>query len=323
MNRIVPWLAIVLASGAAVAACSSPAGARVSPKTCALISACGGVGDFLMFGALCELLDAEGVVDPSLLSTREVTTRAKIRCAEAANDCASVQACLAVPASAAAVCNGGMQGRCSGRYAVQCGLAKLGGLTQGDDCGGSGLVCVEDNGGATCGTAACDATATPPHCDGDALVTCSGGALMSASCKQSASTSCSGSGSTCQTQVAETCGFVNGNVQCVGTGAACDEATTGNSCDGTSIVSCTGGQTARLDCAGVVPGTTCRLQSDGSAACVGTSTECTNTTPETCANGVIGYCMWGVKATVDCKAYGLSGCTTFTTGSGTGAACTP
>jgi hypothetical protein len=330
MNRIFPWLTLVVACGGCVAACSSspssPGG--VSQKTCALVSACGGVGTFFGFGSLCELLDVVATVDPSHLGSDGAILREQVLCGEAANDCAAVQACLTVPASAAAVCNGATSAKCSNGYAVQCGQAKIGGLTLGSNCAGAGLVCTADSLGAACGTGSCNPATTQPTCDGDNLVTCSepGGALSSTNCKFSTSTSCMGSssGSSCQTQVAETCAVVNGKAQCVGTGPACDATTFKNRCDGTSIVSCTGGKTARFDCTSQVPDSTCQMQSDGSAACVGTGTQCTSTTPETCANGVITYCMWGVKTTVDCKSYGLSGCTTSTGGSGpTRTACTP
>ncbi len=332
MHRIFPFLALVLAGGATAAACSSSGGSGVSQKTCALATACADTGTFLTFGELCQGLDAVANVGPSLLGTSGKLTSAQLDCVEAASDCATMQACLTVPASAAQVCKGGATSRCSGQYAVQCADPKLGGSTQGEDCGAAGLVCAENMAGAACGTASCDPSTTPPKCDGDNLVTCSepGGALSSQSCKLITGSSCSGSGSgsfTCRTQVAETCGVVNGMAQCVGTGAACDEATFKNACDGTSIVSCTGGKQARFDCTTESPDATCQLQSDGSAECVGTGTQCTETTPETCKDGVITYCMWGTKTTVDCTAYGLSGCKTFTTSVGTamtkGAACTP
>ena len=332
MNRTFAWLTLVVACGGCAAACSSSSSSSpggVSQKTCALTSACSGVGTSLSFGSLCELLDVAATGDASRLGSSGALVREESLCAQAANDCAALQACITVPASAAAVCNGATSAKCSNGYAVQCGQPTMDGLTPGRNCAGAGLVCAADSLGAACGTASCDPTTTPPACNGDDLITCSepGGALSSTNCKYAMSTVCMGSSSgssSCQTQTAETCGVVNGKAQCVGTGPACDETTFKNSCDGTSIVSCTGGKTARFDCTSQHPNSTCQLQSDGSAACVGTGTECTSTTPETCVNGVITYCMWGVKTTVDCKAYGLSGCTTFGVGSGpTGAACTP
>jgi hypothetical protein len=332
MNRIIPWIALVLAGSASVAACSSassPSGGAISPKVCALVSACGSPGAPLFtFGVTCEELDVYATVDASLLGTSGALTRADLACADAANDCASLQACFTVPAADAAKCAGSTKEQCVNGYAVLCDQPKLGGLTQGNDCGRAGLVCAADAEGASCGTASCDPTTTMASCDGDNLVTCSepGGVLLAANCKASAASSCTGSGTsggTCQTQVAETCAVVNGTAMCVGTGAACD-ATVKNTCDGTSIVSCTGGKLARFDCTTEAANTTCKVGSDGSAQCVGAGTECTDTTPEACADGVITYCMWGEKTTVDCKSYGLSGCAIVTTGlGGKGATCTP
>lgn len=54
---------------------------------------------------------------------------------------------------------------------------------------------------------------------------------------------------------------------------------------------------------------TCRIGTDGEPSCTGAGTQCTDMTPETCADGVITYCSWGTKMTVDCKSFGLSGCT--------------
>ena len=59
---------------------------------------------------------------------------------------------------------------------------------------------------------------------------------------------------------------------------------------------------------------------------MGAGTECDENTSDTCDGGVITYCMWGVKTTLDCKTYGLSGCTTVSASLTPGqvvAECTP
>jgi hypothetical protein len=326
MKRTSAWISLILVGGL-VAACSSSNGAA-SPKLCALASGCLGLGSFIPFGALCQGFDAAAHDPAVLLGNDNGPISEELTCIEAASDCASMAACLTVPASAAAACHG-TQSVCSNGYAVECGGPPIGGKTPGSNCAGAGLVCAEDSNGAACGSASCDPATTRPTCDGDNVVTCSepGGALTTMSCKGMIGTACSGSssgGSSCQTLVADTCAVVNGTAQCVGSGAACDASKGGNTCNGTSIVACAGGKTASFDCSLESPDATCQVQSDGSAQCVGTGTQCTAETPETCANGVITYCMWGTKTTVDCKAYGLSGCTTFTSSPGTtGASCTP
>jgi hypothetical protein len=102
--------------------------------------------------------------------------------------------------------------------------------------------------------------------------------------------------------------MVAGLAECVGTGAACDDTTMKTTCDGTTIVSCTGGHIARFDCGQFGIPLTCKPQSDGSVGCTGSGTDCDNTTPETCADGVITFCYLGTKTTANCKSYGFSGC---------------
>jgi hypothetical protein len=296
----------------------------VSQKVCALTSACaGGAGStFLGFGELCESLQAEANLGPSLGGSDAKLFASELACLERATDCASFQACVVVSASVTADCGDASTSVCASGYAVQCGEPKLNGLAQGYNCGGSGLVCAEDEAGAGCGTSACDPSTTKPSCDGDNLVTCAtpGGALTSINCKYEISTPCGSSG--CQSYASDTCAVVGGTAMCAGTGAAC-AATTKNSCDGTSIVSCTGGKIAKFDCATEDPNATCAISTDGSAECVGAGKECTTMTPETCAAGVVTYCLWGTKTTVDCKSYGLSGCTTKTTAGVQVAGCMP
>jgi hypothetical protein len=89
-------------------------------------------------------------------------------------------------------------------------------------------------------------------------------------------------------------------------------------------VSCTAGKVARFDCAQYSGGVlTCTSEGDGKFGCGGAGTQCSSSTPESCNGSVLGYCWFGNVATLDCKAYGLSGCATTTQNGSTRAHCTP
>jgi hypothetical protein len=275
------------------ASTSCGGGGSASPQLCALVSACDPNGT-TSFGATCDGLGELSNFSNS--STEHLTIQAELSCAQGASDCASLFACLDAPASAVAACKGGTNEVCSGGYAVDCNV-KLGGKPQGVNCSAVGLVCGANTNGATCGTASCDVTTTKSSCDGDNLVTCNGagGVLISSNCAE--------------TEGANTCAVVGGLAMCVGDGAKCD-ATTTPKCDGTAIVKCIGGKTARFDCTTYNSNATCKTSAAGYPQCVGAGTECTAMTSETCKDGVITYCSWGTKMTVDCKSFGLSGCAT-------------
>jgi hypothetical protein len=291
-----------------------------SPQLCALLSACEPSG--ASFGTLCQEVGTTSTFASS--STEVMIEQSVLSCAQGATDCASLDKCLVAPASVAAVCKGSTMQTCSNGWLVQCG-STLDGKTQGTDCSASGLVCGTSNYGASCGAATCDPSKTKPSCDGDNLVTCNsaGSVLQSTDCTHSVVTSCTGVGTTqtCQTLVGNACAVVSGTAQCVGNGAACDGATVKSSCDGTSILSCTGGKQARFDCSTFSSNATCKIL-NGLAQCEGAGTECTSTTPESCKDGVITYCSWGTKTTLDCKSFGLSGCATISGTARTVAHCT-
>jgi hypothetical protein len=81
----------------------------------------------------------------------------------------------------------------------------------------------------------------------------------------------------------------------------------------------------RRDCQQLIPGTTCQDLDDDfwNLMCV-PEKECpVEFTGETCENGIITFCFMGEITTLDCREYGLSGCTTEDTLDGTIAACTP
>jgi hypothetical protein len=169
-----------------------------------------------------------------------------------------------------------------------------------------------------CGIAPCDA-AHPPGCDGDLWLYCLGGALQSMSCASYTYEACP-EPTSCTTVVSNTCVADNGLGSCVGSGAPCDAGSFPNTCEGTVIQSCTGGQIGRLDCAQY--GLTCRQNADGSLGCGGTGTQCDASTPESCNGSVLTYCWLGNVTTLDCKQYGLSGCATTVQAGQTWARCT-
>jgi hypothetical protein len=107
-----------------------------------------------------------------------------------------------------------------------------------------------------------------------------------------------------------TCAVVGGMAQCV-SGPACTQGHVLSTCNGSVVVSCTGGHTGTFDCASI--GLTCVAGTEG-AGCTGTADECDDTTPESCTDGVISFCLNGTKTTLDCTSYGLSGCKTVPAG---------
>jgi hypothetical protein len=275
------WLCVVSA------ACSSSSNG-VSQQLCALASACA-ESSTTSFGGQCEEITELAGLGGSE-STSQVLVQSELGCLQSATDCASFRACITVSASAAAACTGSAS-ICANGYSVACG-SRLGGLTEGNDCQSAGLVCGQTSFGAECGIATCDSTTTKPKCDGTKVVTCSSFGVTTA-------TDCSTEGATCA--------VVAGTAMCVGTGASCDETTSNQSCDGTTLVSCVGGKLGRFDCTSADSNLTCKVD-NGQAKCAGVGTQCTDMTAETCSGGVITYCMFGTTTKVDCTSFGLSGC---------------
>lgn len=308
MKRLFAWLSLISACGALGGACSSSAGDQ---ELCARAEACIGAAGG-RFGGTCEILAEYTHLDPSFLGSEGQAILASLHCVQSASDCVGAKACVTATATQAAACKTGSLDRCSGDVAVRC-QAAAGGTPEILDCGAAGLKCFENDAGAACGTAACDTQTAKPTCDGDNLVACApgSGALQVTSCHLFAGVTCTtdGTGQTCRTQVAETCGVVGGVAQCVGAGDACEAKTFAQKCDGTTIVTCTGGKVARLDCGAVDARLTCLDQGGGVLGCGGAGTDCTETTAETCVDGVITYCMWGTTTSLDCKSLGYTGCT--------------
>jgi hypothetical protein len=300
-------VAVLLAT--VVAGCgSSSNSAQVDLEMCARISACfEGSDSFAMFCGYYTLADITGRVSDG---TDDQLVASLVDCVKAAPDCAAAKACTAATSAQVAACAGGSASTCVGDVLVECDGSDT---PDAIDCGAAGLVCGQTaGGGAACGTASCDPATTPPTCDGLLAVSCDeAGVLVAKDCRVTMTVSCSGTAGemTCQSRVGETCGIVDGEAECVGTGAACDESTYQNSCDGSVMVTCSGGAVGELDCAAFDPGFACRIEGHGQTGCAPSATECdVETYVESCAKGVITFCLLGELTTVDCTSFGYSGC---------------
>lgn len=317
MKRLLATVVLLSTTGTLAAACSSSSGN--DQALCARLSACVGAVAGKM-GTLCETVSLFADIDTSLLGSEDRIELATFDCVKNASDCTEAQACLTPTSDQAMVCKGQNNGfHCSGDVAVECGAGAAG---RAEDCGAAGLHCFETASGASCGTDKCDPATTKDSCDGDFRVRCADGGLQRESCRLTQEVDCSidnMGNSTCATHVANTCAMVNGEAKCVGDGDACDDATFKPKCDGTTLVTCTGGKTARVDCTGLDSHLTCKDKGSGQVSCEGAGTECDEDTAETCKDGVVTYCLFGTKTTLDCKSFGYSGCTS---GSKV-AACTP
>jgi hypothetical protein len=309
MKRPLALSVLALAATIAGAACSGKVSVvGFDPGMCARASAClwsPNEG----FGYSCELL-ADLLHDVTLgwLSTDNAVLVAMLQCQVNAADCAAMKACTQATPAEAALCGPTTIKACSGDDLIQCPSPEYPETHTPvvTHCAAGGAHCFAFADTAACGTAACDPTTTQPSCDGDVLVQCLEGAVRSGDCAYAG-------------PLSNTCAVVAGTAQCAGSGAPCDETTTPPTCDGTVLVSCTGGRTARFDCAKFSGGEqTC----NPNGTCSDVATACSSSTAESCDGSVLTYCWHGTVATFDCKAYGLSGCATTTQNGSTFATCT-
>jgi hypothetical protein len=243
---------------------------------------------------------------PAMAAVRAVM----LACIADAADCAAVRACVAATPEQQALCDAsGGDPVCDGQVLVTCeGMDDQDTQVFVEDCGAAGLVC----GYESCVDALCDGHAGEISCDGDRLVEChdEGGvsAIMTLDCSSEA-------------WGGSTCGSVDGSatVDCVGTGATCDEYLSQDRCEGSVAVRCINGKESSFDCASLVvfghP-----YACGGQGKCVAGS-DCTDTDDQRCEGGVVSFCLDGVWMDVDCAANGFSGCTTEPNGSGTMAYC--
>ncbi|MBI5478955.1 MAG: hypothetical protein HY906_08875 [Deltaproteobacteria bacterium] len=321
--RVVASMLAVAVAAALGAGCGGSRSGLL--EVCARVSACSlGSGSFTEGCNGYALIDRVGRTSEG---TEDRLIVAIVDCVEHAPDCAGVEACTTASATETAACGSGDVHICVGDVLVECDGTTTP-APDAFDCASAGLVCGQTAAGARCGTASCDPATTPARCDGDLAITCDedGHVLRARDCRFAVTMSCSGGGGggvTCQSRVGETCAVVDGEPRCVGGGDPCDEATFQNSCDGSVMITCAGGAIGRRDCADLDPALTCRLDSRGAAECAAVAQECDEHTAETCTGGVITFCLLGEVTTVDCAAYGLSGCTTLTENEQTVARCTP
>jgi hypothetical protein len=303
MRRILATTLLLAAGSVASGAChaSSSPGPQPTPddvlRTCAIISACDGAAQVAPISDECALL-AYVAAYPAPADSLAYG------CFFSATDCASYQACFGPSAAQKAACAGATKAQCQGDVWVDCG-----GSGPSADCSSVGLVCGESAMGAACGTMTCDPATFQPTCQSATGVTCdpAGGVVEENPCDPG-----------------QACVISNGAAECQdGTGTC--PASFAPSCDGTVATNCKGGVMSTVDCAALGLGIECQV-TGGSAQCVGTS-GCKPDVPgyaETCDAGTITLCIAGATVSLDCKQYGLSGCTTTTLPNGEVAArCVP
>lgn len=312
MFRRLPFLVLAWATPFAVVACSSQVESNPDsgqpvltiPRACALSSVCNPEDSF---GGICQGLELAKLEHPSWASM--------YACVEEAKDCAGLDACFAglkATPEQAAVCNTpGAIRACSGDTLVLCTETDHHDVPYISDCASGGYTCsqgdyVAGETSAVCSVGTCDPATESSSCDGDAIVFCEPwGAKWKATCDHG-----------------KTCGLdAEGDSTCTGAGEACDDITYTTHCEGTKIVSCSSGKVARDDCAKLTDRMTCSSDEHG-VFCDGAGSECDSHTPETCADGVIGFCLWGKWTTLDCKAQGMTGCKAYAYTSDTYARCT-
>jgi hypothetical protein len=257
----------------------------------------------LLYGAL------PGINDKS---TELALQRSIIACALQAKDCTALMACVkATPDQQAACASAGGHNTCVGQVLVECTSGP--GTPDAFDCGKAGLVCGAGGSDGECGRAACDPAQKSQWCEGDLRVSCDDAKVEQVrDCRYSSEHHCAAEadgGFQCKPAYGGTCALIDGVASCVGTGAACDEKTYEPRCDGSTLVSCRGGKESRYDCKMFDASLSCGLSYNDMLGCV-MGTECQLESPETCEDGKVGFCIAGKKFEVDCKALGLSGCTT-------------
>jgi hypothetical protein len=284
MRRALAATVLFLAPSIAAGAChsSSSHGAQLTTddvlRTCAIVSACDGPSPQIApISDECALL--------AYIAAYDTPAETGYACSFSATDCASYQACLS-PA-----CAGATKPQCQGDTLVECaGSPSI-------DCSSAGLVCGENAMGAACGSMTCDPATFQPACQGATGSTCNpaGGVVQELLCDPG-----------------QTCVISHGAAECQNGTGTCP-ASFKPSCNGTVAVNCMDGVMSTADCAPLGFGLECQV-TGGSAQCVGTS-GCKSDVSgykETCDAGVITMCIAGSTVSLDCKQYGLSGCTTTT-----------
>jgi hypothetical protein len=213
------------------------------------------------------------------------------RCvAHARKDCLGAARCLGTTLSLGRSCNPD-EYSCDGSKQVMC----TGAATTYLDCAqlvqAGGPTCVMGTSGRPmCGVGSCSASEIT--CEGDVLTQC-----MAQEGVRLIAMDCAAKGMTC--------GTVASSPTCVGTGPACDPALP--RCEGTTVVSCLGGQEATEDCAAHLAEGTCVVNDSGAKCVLGS--ECDPfQTAETCVDDTVTFCAAGVQRTAKCGDFGFGPC---------------
>jgi len=228
-------------------------------------------------------------------------------CATAATTCAELHACFVPTTEQLARCTGTAGYVCDGDVLIDCEQQEL------HQCGRGGLTCLEPSPGfGACVDGTCDFQGTA-RCDGDVVSMCSTtGQRRTWDClasEESCQFSSDGGAFTCDEPGSpQTCVEVNGEPTCAGTGEACELGSFPPSCEGAVLVTCSSGFVGRRDCSALDQRLTCGADSSGTPTCRGAGTECDDTTPDECADGVITTCLFGYRTTIDCRSAGFPEC---------------
>jgi hypothetical protein len=212
-----------------------------------------------------------------------------VTCIAAAKSCDDVRKCF----------NGGVTPQSCPAPSVSCDGSNLtactaAGGTGGQlgttrfDCASIGLTCVAGRGATDCGLGAC--TGLSAACVGNVLQACDAMGILRRF-------DCGWFGARC---------MATPTAGCRGTGAACS-GTDALRCDGTVLVSCTGGAEARFDCGSIHLGCFAGVNGKPFGCALAGDCDAQQQTP-TCTGSTLAVCDAGKYVNVDCTAGGYSSC---------------
>lgn len=265
-------------------------------QMCAMWSTCDFPTSRSGMGMLCHF-DFQQYNQRESRGTTEMTITAFDNCMRGAKTCEEFAACESAPPDLAEDCVHNQERNiCKGDILVMCGDYPVDEVPYAD-CSNVGLVCGEGDVTAHCGLDTCDPATTEPYCDGDLAIYCMEGAnvLRAIDCKFDHKGTCGND--------------LDGNIACIGTGDPCDPDAFAGRCEGTQVVSCIGGKEAMRDCTSYYDEGVCTVLGT-EALCRPPEFECMESTSETCEEGVVTFCLYGVFAQLDCRDFGFSGCDT-------------
>jgi hypothetical protein len=216
-----------------------------------------------------------------------------ITCLVAADNCAAARACVGQTWTTSSSCT--PSGKyCVGNTVENCNAV----LEQSVMCG------APTTGGSTCATALGTPICSAGTCTGTS--TCAGTVAQTCFQGQLTQLDCAAAGLPC---------ILDGRCsEADGAGNTC--TTGGDTCDGTTWVSCYGGIgiAIRVDCAKRFEGATCIQPPAGDAYC-GWAQDCApHKGNESCTGTTLTYCAGGATETVDCATIGSTCSTAFNNG---------